>query len=144
MPSSPDYLNSRARARKRAAIEYAPTIVGAGVGYGGGRAFGMSRPVSALAGATLGGAGRLLGRKLLRGSDVRDVRSQGLTPLNSSMIREVGHGPEGAYIRFNTGNLYRYRDVSPSEVYDLIRAESAGKHFAKHLRNREYERIHSS
>jgi hypothetical protein len=143
MPPSPDYLNSRARARKRAVIKYAPQLVGAGIGYGGGRALGGSRPVSALAGVALGGAGRLLGRKLLSGSDIRDVRRQGLTPLNSSMIREVGHTPEGAYIRFNTGNLYRYKDVSPSEVQDLRDSESAGKHFARHLRDREYERVHA-
>jgi hypothetical protein len=63
--------------------------------------------------------------------------------VDSEAMREVEYDPGSRTlrIRFADGRWWRYSDV-PSETYDgLIAAESHGRYFHKHIRDRfRYER----
>jgi hypothetical protein len=56
------------------------------------------------------------------------------TSLNAATYRQ----DQGAFleVEFRSGAIYRYRGV-PEQVYqDLLSAESKGKYFNQHIRNR--------
>lgn len=58
------------------------------------------------------------------------------TNVESSNITSMGYDSflEVAEIKFNKGTTYRYYGV-PSEVYfDLLTADSVGRHFARNFR----------
>jgi len=57
------------------------------------------------------------------------------------MITGLGRREGQSYIRFNTGNLYRYPDVTDEEHSQLEAADSLGKHFNAVLRARAAERV---
>ena len=55
------------------------------------------------------------------------------TSLNAATFQEQRGYLE---LEFGSGAIYRYRDV-PAQVYDeLLRAESKGRYFNQHIRNR--------
>tara|TARA_E500000331_G_C16621888_1_gene440479 strand:- start:58 stop:492 length:435 start_codon:yes stop_codon:yes gene_type:complete len=130
----------RRRALKRgltipatSALGLAPYLIGRKAGIKG-----LNNPLVGIAGG-IGGA--LIGKRLVRKGDMDHLRRKGMTDLKSSMIRGVRHEPEGSYIKFNTGNVYRYDDMKRHELEELANAESAGKFFNQHLKNRHYERM---
>ena len=130
----------RRRALKRkltipasAALGVTPYLIGRKMGIKG-----LNNPLAGVAGG-IGGA--LLGRRLVRKGDKDYLRRKGMVDLKSSMIRGVRHEPEGSYIKFNTGNVYRYKDLKRHELQELANAESAGKFFNQHLKDRAYERM---
>jgi uncharacterized protein YcfJ len=132
---SDDYLHSTRRKVRRGIVGTSSPLIGAGIGYGlGGKYRRVTTPIGAV-------GGYLLGRKLNKRLDIRDVKREGLHKVDSSMIRGARHAPEGSYIQFNTGKLYRYGDVSRAELNAMRRAESAGKHFNSVLKKRKYERL---
>jgi hypothetical protein len=60
--------------------------------------------------------------------------------VTSSMLSSIGYdkGEEILEIKFANGSLYRYEGVPPNEYYDLIQADSVGKHFTQHVKNAGY------
>lgn len=60
------------------------------------------------------------------------------TPVNSSMIRSVGHDPhlKVLEVEFNDGAIHRYHGVTHDHHNDLMKAESIGKHFHHHIRHK--------
>jgi hypothetical protein len=65
-------------------------------------------------------------------------------PLESSVFTAVAYraGARQLYLRFHDGNIYRYF-ACPRSVYEaLLAAESKGRYFAQHIRNRfHYELV---
>jgi len=62
------------------------------------------------------------------------------TPVRSSALRSVGYDREQRVleIEFTGGAVYRYFDV-PAEVHrGLMAAESHGRYFNEHVRNKSY------
>lgn len=62
------------------------------------------------------------------------------TPVRSSALRSVGYDQErrGLEIEFTSGAVYQYFDV-PAEVYrGLMAAESHGRYFHQHVRDKSY------
>ena len=46
------------------------------------------------------------------------------------------------YLRFQSGDVYRYFDVSAAQYEAFLEAESHGRYFLNHIRNRfRYERL---
>lgn len=129
------------RALKRKALAYGTPLLGVGASQLIGKKLGLSSLTRGALGTLSGVGGGLLGRRLVRKSDINHLRNAGMRDLDSSMIRGVRHEPEGSYIKFNTGNVYRYRDIKRDELNQLAEAESAGKHFNKYLRQRKHERM---
>jgi hypothetical protein len=64
------------------------------------------------------------------------------TDVDSSAIRAVAYSEGMLYIRFNTGQVYLYKNV-PLEMYeDLIKADSIGKFHAAKIKNQfEYQKV---
>lgn len=60
------------------------------------------------------------------------------TRIHSSAIASVGYRPETAELEleFTTGEVYRYFAVPPSVHRGLIDADSAGRFFREHIRDR--------
>ena len=73
--------------------------------------------------------------------DKRDLQRAGFQPHSSSMILGSRYAPEGSYIKFNTGKVYRYDTITKDELRQLAEADSVGAHFNRNLRNRKYERL---
>ena len=62
------------------------------------------------------------------------------TPVRSSALRSVGYDQEQRVleIEFTSGAVYQYFDV-PAEVYrGLMAAESHGRYFHQHVRDKSY------
>lgn len=65
-------------------------------------------------------------------------------PVDSSTLRRVGYRPDSATLRltFTTGKVYDYFDVPPRIHAGLMRAESKGGYFNRHIRPRfAYRRV---
>jgi hypothetical protein len=131
----------RMRALKRKAFAYGTPLLGVAASHLIGRKTNISPLKRGALNVASGVGGALLGRRLVRKSDINHLRSAGMRDIDSSMIRGVRNEPEGSYIKFNTGNVYRYRDVNRDELGRLADAESAGKYFNKHLKRRKHERM---
>tara|TARA_R110002110_G_scaffold41633_2_gene131884 strand:- start:859 stop:1074 length:216 start_codon:yes stop_codon:yes gene_type:complete len=60
--------------------------------------------------------------------------------VTSSMLSSIGYDKDEEIleIKFANGSLYRYEGVPPNEYYDLIQADSVGKHFTQHVKNAGY------
>lgn len=52
---------------------------------------------------------------------------------NSSNITHLGHEGGKLYVRFKSGGLYAYEDVSPRTYDNLKNAESVGKYFHREI-----------
>ena len=67
-----------------------------------------------------------------------------LRAVQSEMLDLVGYDPKSQVleVRFNTGDIYRYLNVSADEYEGLINAESIGQYMHKHIIGHyEYERV---
>ena len=57
------------------------------------------------------------------------------TPVDSSMIHDVGYDPktETLEIGFNSGTVYQYLDVEQEAFEALMSASSKGRHFLDNI-----------
>lgn len=133
-----NYMEDRSRKVRRAALRYGTPLIGAVAGHAVGSKSNRAKAVGTLLGAGLGEAGA---RSLTRLLDKRDLRKAGFDPHKSSMILGSRYAPEGSYIKFNSGKVYRYGDITKDELRQLAKAESVGSHFNKHLKKRKYEKL---
>jgi hypothetical protein len=65
-------------------------------------------------------------------------------PLESKMFTSVAYdaGKATLYLRFQTGEVYRYFDFSEDHYQAFLAAESKGRHFRSHIRDRfRYQRL---
>ncbi len=62
------------------------------------------------------------------------------TPVRSSALRSVGYDEEQQTleIEFTNGAVYRYFDVPPEVHRGLMAAESHGRYFHQHVRDKSY------
>jgi KTSC domain len=66
-----------------------------------------------------------------------------MEPVESSNIRAIGYDAATKHLRvqFSSGAIYEYADVSATKHADLLAADSAGKHFAKHIRGHKFRQV---
>lgn len=64
-------------------------------------------------------------------------------PVESSNITHVGFDPltSSLGVKFRTTAEYIYPGVTPEEFEAFIKAKSAGQHFARHFRGRDFVRV---
>ena len=65
-------------------------------------------------------------------------------PLESKMFTSFAHDEEKSvlYLRFRSGDVYRYFEFSDDACQTFLNAESKGRHFLSHIRDRfRYERV---
>lgn len=132
-----NYMESPSRQARRVLTRYGTPVLGASAGY----YLGNSARNKVLGAALGGGVAELAARKVTRILDKRDLRRTGLNPHKSSMILGSRYAPEGSYIKFNTGKVYRYGDITKDELRQLAEADSVGAHFNRNLKKRKYERL---
>jgi KTSC domain len=68
-------------------------------------------------------------------------------PLDSKMFAAVAFVPttETLYLRFRSGDIYRYFDFPEAQYQEFLKAESRGRYFLTHIRGRfRYQRIAQS
>ena len=64
--------------------------------------------------------------------------------LDSRMFLSAAYDAESyiLYLRFRNGEVYRYFDFPQDRYRDFLNAESRGRHFLTHIRDRfRYERL---
>lgn len=67
-----------------------------------------------------------------------------LVTVESSMIHAIGYDEEKRLLEivFNSGRTYQYEDVPPEVYQGLLNAESKGRYFLGHIRDRySYRRV---
>lgn len=65
-------------------------------------------------------------------------------PLESKMFLSEAYHAEGhiLHLRFRSGDVYRYFDFPEDEYREFLNAESHGRYFLDHIRDRfRYERL---
>jgi hypothetical protein len=65
-------------------------------------------------------------------------------PLESKMFLSTAYDAENRilYLRFRSGDVYRYFEFSAEQNQDFQNAESRGRYFLSHIRDRfRYERL---
>jgi hypothetical protein len=65
-------------------------------------------------------------------------------PLESKMFLSAAYDAESRilYLRFRSGDVYRYFEFPDDQYQDLLNAESHGRYFLSHIRDRfRYERL---
>jgi hypothetical protein len=65
-------------------------------------------------------------------------------PLESKLLASSAHDAarHTLYLRFRSGEVYRYFEFPPPEYQNFLDAESRGRYFLTHIRNRfRYERL---
>jgi hypothetical protein len=65
-------------------------------------------------------------------------------PLESKLLSSVAYDGEKRilYLRFRSGDVYRYFDLPASHYEQFLGAESQGRYFLAHIRNHfRYERL---
>ena len=64
-----------------------------------------------------------------------------LNEVVSSNIKSVGYEDDNLYVQYNSGAVYRYKNV-PKELYEnLVKAESKGRFINSEVKGKfEYER----
>ena len=55
-------------------------------------------------------------------------------PVKSSQIAEIGHDGSTLAIKFKSGGVYHYPDVTAEQFEAFQKAESHGKHFGANFR----------
>jgi hypothetical protein len=83
---------------------------------------------------------------LLLGSGLVFAVSIERVPVESSNLKSVGFDEKARVleIEFHHGGLYRYHDVPQETHAALMKAESKGKYFQAHIRNKfRFEKIGS-
>lgn len=69
------------------------------------------------------------------------------TPVASSVFDAAGylHSESLLYLKFRSGDVYRYFDFPPERYEEFLASSSKGRYFAENIRNRyKYEQISSS
>lgn len=67
-----------------------------------------------------------------------------LTPVESSNIQAVGHDPATSelHIRFHSGKIYQFANVSAGQHAEFMAAPSKGQHFHRNFRGRpEHQKL---
>lgn len=65
-------------------------------------------------------------------------------PIESKLLSSAAHDAEHSilYLRFRSGDVYRYFEFSPEQYRQLLAAESRGRYFLANIRNQfRYERL---
>ena len=65
-------------------------------------------------------------------------------PLKSKMFLSAAHDAEGhtLYLRFRSGDVYRYFGFSADRYHELLNTESHGRYFLNHIRDHfRFERL---
>ena len=65
-------------------------------------------------------------------------------PIDSKMLSSLAYNAEKQilHLRFRTGEVYRYFDFPGEDYQKFLNAESRGKYFLGHIRDRfRYERL---
>ena len=65
-------------------------------------------------------------------------------PLESKMFLAAAYDAESRilYLRFRSGDVYRYFEFSGDQYQEFLNAESRGRYFLSHIRNRfRHERL---
>ena len=65
-------------------------------------------------------------------------------PLESKLLSSVAYDADQSilYLRFHSGDVYRYFDLAARHYQQFLQAESQGRYFLAHIRNRfRYERL---
>ena len=65
-------------------------------------------------------------------------------PVDSSVLKAVAYLARRRwfYLRFQSGEIYRYFDFPAQQYRNFLAAESKGNYFGKHIRNQfQYERL---
>ena len=59
-------------------------------------------------------------------------------PLDSSVFISAAYVPEARilYLRFRSGDTYRYFDFPPEQFQEFLAAESNGRYFSSNIRDR--------
>jgi hypothetical protein len=59
-------------------------------------------------------------------------------PLESSVFTSAAYlpGTRTLYLRFRSGELYCYFDFPPQQYRDFLAADSKGRYFSTHIRDR--------
>lgn len=137
-----DYYFSKSRKAKNLGYEYGPAILGAGLGSQAYRAVPSKyRYLAGGAGASLGAyLGKRYGSSLRKRKEIQQVKEGPMHKVDSSMIKSIADTPEGMYVRFNTGRVYRYPKARMSR--GVRHAESSGKFFNKRVKGKyDYEQV---
>jgi hypothetical protein len=60
------------------------------------------------------------------------------TPVNSSNIKSVGYDPirKVLEVEFKTGSVHQYEDVPHDLPEKMVKADSVGRFFNQHVKNR--------
>lgn len=59
-----------------------------------------------------------------------------LTPVKSSNIAELGWNDGVLHVRFKNGGLFSYSGITNAMYDELLKAESIGSHFSKHIKTK--------
>lgn len=65
-------------------------------------------------------------------------------PVESSQVQEIGHDPatNTLAVRFKSGGLYHYADVTAEQFSGLQKAKSVGAHLNAHIKGRhEFKKV---
>ena len=65
-------------------------------------------------------------------------------PFESKLLASsaYGAGKHILYLRFRSGEVYRYFEYSEEQYQEFLDAESRGRYFLRHIRNQfRYERL---
>ena len=65
-------------------------------------------------------------------------------PLESKLLAASAYeaGENTLWLRFRSGDVYRYFDFPEQQYWELLEAESRGRYFLSHIRNQfRYERL---
>lgn len=77
-------------------------------------------------------------------NDQRDhAASMKLKPVDSTNIAAIGHNPttQTLRVKFKSGGVYDYPNVTVAQHQNFLAAESVGGHFHKHFKNRDFKKV---
>ena len=63
--------------------------------------------------------------------------------VSSSLLESVGYDPaeDVLEVELESGSVYQYRDVPEETAEELLAADSLGRYFTHHIRDRSYVQI---
>jgi len=64
-------------------------------------------------------------------------------PVSSSLVESLGYDPEREIleVELENGRVYQYQDVPESTYSGLLKADSIGRYFNRHIRDLSHTRI---
>lgn len=64
-------------------------------------------------------------------------------PVESSTIKEIGHDAleQKMHVRFNSGTLYEYDDVSAAEFESILIDQSVGSKLRRVIGSKQYRQL---